>query len=243
MLTRMTETLADRIRQRLEQTGLSANAASRKAGGSPSLIPNILLGRSQSPRIETVKKIADVLGTSVDWLMNGTSNAQPTGEALSAPLEPSNVDLLELKPPSLIDLPMTLPILGTALGSIVAENVQGFQFEPGEVLGYVRRPQSLAKVREAYAVLVRGDSMDPMHPPNQVRVVNPLRACEPGDSVVVITRHWDDDPGQAYIKILRRRTEAAIVLEQINPRVRLEIPRKYVAGIHYVLTMNDLLGY
>jgi len=243
MITRMADTVADRIRQRLAETGISAHAASLKAGGSASLIPNILLGRSASPRVATLQKIAEALDTSTEWLLGDEEKVAPTVQTPT--MANDEVELIEGPPTSLIfnDLPMTIPILGTALGSVVSEGIEGFQFEPGEVIGYVRRPTPLAKIREAYALLIRGDSMDPMHPPNQVRVINPLRPCEPGDSVIVITRQWADDPGQAYIKILRRRTEHSVVLEQLNPRSRFEIPRQHVAAIHYVLTMNDLLGF
>jgi len=67
----MTQTLIDRIRIRLEETGQTARAVSLKAGLSESAIRNILTGKSASPRGDTFKRIAQVLDTTPEWLLLG----------------------------------------------------------------------------------------------------------------------------------------------------------------------------
>lgn len=131
---------------------------------------------------------------------------------------------------------------GSAAGSLIEDRFEGFHVFTGQPVDYVRRPPALAGVRDAYAIYVTGDSMDPMHPQGALRLVHPHRPPVPGDSVVVMTRHWDTDPGQGYIKVLRRRQGDRLLLEQINPSARIEIPLKYVVSVHKVLDMNDLFG-
>src|SRR4051812_24764743 len=63
--------LINRIEERLTAVGLTANAASLQATGSPSTIANILLGRSKNPRTDTIEKIAEVLRCRPAWLMTG----------------------------------------------------------------------------------------------------------------------------------------------------------------------------
>lgn len=122
-----------------------------------------------------------------------------------------------------------------------SELYNSLQFDGG-TLGYVRRPRSLLTVSDAYAIIVTGDSMAPMHNPGETRIVNPRRPVAPGNSVIAITQHWDSDPGQAYIKILRRRTPSSVFLEQLNPHAVLEIPTRFIVGMHYVLTYDDIIG-
>jgi phage repressor protein C with HTH and peptisase S24 domain len=219
----MPETVADRIRSRLEVVGLKPQTASRLAGGSPSLIPNILNGRSKHPRIDTLNKIAPVLRTTGEWLMNGGPEPEPSARArIAAPME-NDVE-----------------VRGTVLGAIY-EGVEGFRFEGGPV-DYVRRPPALAGARNAYAVYVRGDSQAPADPDGALRYVHPDRPIKPGDTVIVTTSHWPGAPEQSYIKVFRRRTANELILEQYNPHATIRIPVKYVASVHRVLTLNELFG-
>ena len=236
----MAETLAERIAERLEITGLSERAASLQAGSSGDFIRNIRLNKSREPRREAIERLAKVLGVSSQWLRTGKEALPSTVEVDQSPTAtPSDVEFAGYQ--RLPHVPRRdLPIRGTAAGSIIRTDVEGFVLN-AEIIGYTERPPSLEKILEAYAILVTGDSMWPMHPPGRIRVVNPLRPTAPGDSVIVLTRHWEDDPGQAYIKILKRRTQQSVVLTQLNPHVDIEIPRQYVVGMHYVLDYEELL--
>ncbi len=128
------------------------------------------------------------------------------------------------------------------MGSIIDQNFEGLHVFSGDPVDYARRPPSLARVRDAYAIYVSGDSMDPMHPHGALRVVHPHRPPAPGDSVVVYTKHWDSDPGQGYIKLLKRRQGEMLILQQLNPPSTLQVPMKFVVSVHKVLDTNDLLG-
>jgi phage repressor protein C with HTH and peptisase S24 domain len=242
--TQMPKTLVDRIQQRLAETGKTAHAASIEAGGSPSLIPNILNGRSDNPRLDTLRKIALALDTSVEWLTGQENNGTAKGSDAARRLlhNISEVVHADAGLPKLSQMAKDVPVRGTAMGAILGESFEGIRLFDGEPIDMVRRPPALDHVDDAYAVFVSGDSMDPMHRPGELRFVHPNRPAAPGDTVVVVTRHWDGDPGQAYIKILRHRTADMILLEQINPAATIRIPLRFVVSVHRVLTMNELFG-
>lgn len=71
-------TLAQRIKLRLDKLGKSERGASLEAGLSDSFLRNIRQNKSSSPRIDTLEKIAEVLGTSLGWLMTGMGEEEPS---------------------------------------------------------------------------------------------------------------------------------------------------------------------
>lgn len=184
---------------------------------------------------ESAARYARRYGTSVEWLLYG--RGQPPGEASPYTDQfDANFDV-----PSLENATDegTVPVLGTAAGSIV-DKIEGMNIE-GPV-DFVERPHALRRARDLYAIYVTGDSMSPMHRHGELRFVHPHRVARPGDTVVVHTRNHDNDPGQHYIKILERRTAQALYCRQINPDALLEIPGKFVISVHRVLTLNEIFG-
>lgn len=238
------ETIEGRIRSRLHAVRKTANGASTEAG-SPSLIPNILNGRSRNPRIDTLERVARVLETSASWLFDGTGpRVVPTGVASDRPADDQaepEVVLADVQVPLIGEMPRNLPVYGTARGSLV-DGVEGIDVFSTMAVDYVRRPPALMNVPDAYAIFVNGDSMEPEHPHGALRMVHPHRPVSPGDSVIVQTKHWDHAPSQHYIKKYRRKSADRIVLEQLNPPARIEIPMKFVVAMHKVMDMNDLFG-
>ena len=63
--------LAKRIALRLEALELSESEACRRAGLAHTYIRDIRNGNKRSPRAETIKRLAEVLGTSSEWLLEG----------------------------------------------------------------------------------------------------------------------------------------------------------------------------
>jgi phage repressor protein C with HTH and peptisase S24 domain len=232
----MPQILIDRINERLSSLNLSPRAASLLVGTNPDLVRGILrAGADANPTTETLAKIAQALQTTPAWLRGETEQRPPLigmPEAIradrAAPLRDS--------------MPKDLPVWGSAAGSVVHNNVEGFHVFTGEPVDYVRRPPALANVRDAYAIYVTGDSMAPLHNNGDLRFVHPHRPASPGDSVILQTKNWEHDPGQGYIKIFRRRKADTIVLEQLNPAATLAVPVTVVTSMHRVMTLNDLFG-
>ncbi len=221
--------VAERVQERLTDLGMSARDASLRMERSEAYVSNILLGKSRAPRSDILDVLARVLRTTPDWL-RGKEGAAP-----------SEIRMADVAAPGR-DLAMDLPVRGTALGSVIDGKFEGFDFFGADAVDYVRRPPGLASVRDAYAIFVVGDSMHPAHPHGSLRFVNPHRPAAIGDTVVVQTRRWESDPGQGYIKVLRRRSGERVVLEQYNPPMTIEVPVKYVVSIHKVPELNELYG-
>jgi phage repressor protein C with HTH and peptisase S24 domain len=236
ILPHMEKDMLDRINRRLAELDLTPRAASLMVSTNPDLFRGVLRkGTEANPTTETVTLMAQALQVTKNWLESGDGpppQVPPAGEFRLAPDVRADVS----------GMPRDVPVRGTALGSLLEGNFEGFDFFGSEAVDYVRRPPALTSVRDAYAIYVSGDSMDPMHPPGELRFVNPHRPVAPGDSVIVVTRHWEHDPGQGYIKILRRRHADFVRLEQLNPAATIDIPMKHVVSIHRVLTLSELFG-
>jgi phage repressor protein C with HTH and peptisase S24 domain len=230
--------MKNRIRERLAKLNLSPRAASLRVSTNADLFRGVLrAGSDANPTVDTVAKIARALDVSPEWLLGATESESPT-ETLAGEVRPAVVRL-----PDQHEMAKDLPVWGTAQGSIVDSQFEGFSLHSGDPVEFVRRPPALARVRNAYAIYVSGDSMAPMHAPGELRFVNPNRPAAPGDTVIVQTKSHDDDPGQGYIKILRRQRPDTVELEQINPLAKISVEMKFVVNIHRVLTMNELFGY
>jgi phage repressor protein C with HTH and peptisase S24 domain len=250
------EEILQRIVARLKAVGLTESAAGKLSGMSGDTIRSfrrgIAAGTAQGITSRTAERLAPVLHTTPEWLLTGEGIEDTREETAPSPAGieplasnsgaiPSNVIFAgNIEAPQPWTYPNDLPVFGTAAGSII-HHVEGVLIER-DIVDYVRRPPVLMGNKEAYAVYVSGDSMYPMHKRGELKLVDPKRKPSIDDSVIVTTRHHADDPGQAYIKILKRRTPAFLVVEQINPHATLQIPTQFVVSVHKVLTMDDLFG-
>lgn len=226
--------MIERINQRLNELGLTPRAASLKGGGSSDMFRLVLSGRSANPRADTLRKMASALETTTEWLLKGDGNTK-----YETPSPTVNTDL-DIPPQESNSRPKGVPVMGTALGSIVAGEFEGIHIN--EPVEYVATPPGLARVTGIYAVYVAGKSMSPAHCPGDLRFASKHRPCTPGDTVIVHTRNHDSDPGQHYIKRLVGRETNAVTLEQLSPPATLSIEPRFIVSMHRVLTVNELFG-
>lgn len=220
-------TIAERIQQRLEALGLSVRGASLAAGGSESTIRNILDGRSENPRGDTLRKLAPVLGVTEQWLLTGSD--EPPSE-----VRPANV-----KVPRPTESPRDVPVYGTVAGSELGRGA--FQLTT-DVVDYVRRPAGLEGARDAYALYVEGESMVPRFEPGNLVFVHPHRKPVRGDYVVIQEPDSDNGGPRGFIKRLVRVTATRIVTEQFNPPATIEFVLRPGTLVHKVMTDDDLYG-
>lgn len=61
--------LKDRIQQRLEELGLSAREASKRAGMGEYFVRDLLSGKAKSPKATSLQALAGALETSTEWLL------------------------------------------------------------------------------------------------------------------------------------------------------------------------------
>lgn len=223
----MANDLKSRIKQRLDELGLSAEGASKKAGLSRSFLRLLMMHETGNPRTDSLIKLAEALETTPNWLMTGSEGDAPVRE-----VRPADVER-----PLRQEMPADVPVMGTAAGS----HAGSFQFED-DVIDYVRRPPALMGAKDIYAIYVEGSSMEPEHRPGDLRFVHPHRPPRVGDSVVVQIRSAQDAPVEAMIGHLIRRNGETIVIGKLNPQTELSLQRITVVSIHKVLDMNELFG-
>lgn len=224
----MSTMLISRINQRIRETGKAVQRVSIDATGAKETLRKILDGTTKNPRIDTINKIALALETTPEWLLGVSSLA----EAVETPSNGSAPAL-----PSRSDMPLDVPVLGTAAGSHLKGS---FQLTTDPV-DYVRRPPALNRTKDIYALYVEGSSMVPQFMPGDLVYVNPHKPAKFGDAVVVQCVNGPENY-EATIGLLAKRTEKHVTIDKHNPKDQIEIPRETVHEVHKILTLNELFG-
>lgn len=228
--------LAERIIQRLNELDMTAYSASMIASGgrSKQWINNILSGRSASPRGDTLRKIADVLQTTTDFLLTGVEDGQSSEPAARVSGKYRNETArLTLNRAELAKL----PVLGQAGAAITGA------LAITDPIGYETRPPALESVPDAYAVYVSGDSMEPRYFSGEMVYVHPRRPFRQGDDVIVQIRESGGIVG--YLKRFLRKTDEFIVCTQYNNPVggalEIKYPQRNVVAVHRVINGRELM--
>jgi transcriptional regulator with XRE-family HTH domain len=147
------------------------------------------------------------------------------------------------------------PVYGTALGcdlDLTGANgapaaIEQTMLEMTEAVDYLRRPANLAGRKDAYALVVAGNSMWPRFDDGDTVVVDPRRQASPGQDVIVQLRDGGGHDGDervvaALIKRLVRRTSTTWELEQFNPPMRFTLPAAMVQAVHRIVPVGEMLG-
>lgn len=234
--------LFQRIEEKREQAGLTPRALSMQATGKPDAIRD-MKRRGSAPSVTTLTRIAEVLGTTTDWLLGKTdSPAQPISE----------VGFREA--PASFRGPAAdgIPLVGTAwCDDLAVEGDEGQPYtverillEVDHTVRLVYRPPALWAAKDAYAIYFHGTSMEPRYRQGDIGVVDPRRPPGPGDDVVVQLNDGNGggDVITVLVKELVRTTTSYVELRQFNPDITFRIPRRQVSRLHRIVPMAELLG-
>ena len=147
----------DRLKRKKEELKLSYDELASLSGIPKTTITNILLGRTPTPRIDTVEKIERALGLYTSPHMKN---------------DPVIIDEVELDDDS------PIPLLGSVAAGVPIESQE-------DIEGYIYvnyRPKN-----EYFAVRVHGDSMiNAGIPDNGILVVHKQECAESGEIVVAM---------------------------------------------------------
>lgn len=159
---------------------------------------------------------------------------------LGAPVESSLGQELKSYPPNatiakeVLNLGPKIPLYGAAVGGIDG------QFElNGNRLDDVVGPLSLYGVKDAYAVRIVGDSMEPRYEDGETVFVNPNQRPIKNDYVIAQIRVEESGPPLAYVKRLVRWNSERLVLWQLNPEKELIFDGSQVVSVHYILRNGE----
>lgn len=178
----------------------------------------------------------------LEWLLTGVG-------AMKAGTEPGEYNVTLNPPPNAEpatvtalprpnQMPLDVPVYGVAVGGDAGD----FSLN-GDVVDRVRRPPGLLGNRSAFAVYVRGDSMEPRHYQGDLLYVDPIRPARSGDDVLVeLKPARPGEPGPAYIKQLVTQGPVRVVLRQFNPAKDITLPGAQILRVSKILKLADLLG-
>jgi len=201
-----------RIEQKAEQAGMSLSAVA-KAAGKPDAIQNIRRairdGRS-GVNVTTLVALAEVLGTTSAWLMQGDGEAQKQEPKQYFSSEPN------------------MPVYAAAEGG------DGNLILSTDPLEYVKRPYTLENIDDAYGIHIVGESMFPAFEPGDVAWINPRLPPIRGTDVVLYSVNGHGD-AHASIKRLVSWTDTEWTVQQWNPAKSFALLRKDWPKVHRVV--------
>ncbi|MCZ4090422.1 MULTISPECIES: S24 family peptidase [Sinorhizobium] len=182
-----------------ERHRLSPSGLARRAGLDPTSFNKSKRqsadGRDRWPSTESISKILEATGSSLDQFM-----------ALMRPATESRVPADE-RGQSAADI----PLIGFAQAG-----AGGFFDDGGFPVGHgwdvVEFPTAFGRRSGIYALEIQGDSMLPLYRDGDVLIVDPTAQVRRGDRVVVKTCE-----GEVMAKVLSRQTPRGIELLSLNP--------------------------
>lgn len=206
--------------QTLERVGATQADLARHLRLAPSAVSRMLKGERQMKQLETVQ-IAAFLGVSPEEVLRHAVEGPVLPQLPDAP-RPSRG-----RPPSVAaGAADRIPIRSAGRG--------GTEQEMFADLGYTPRPANLAGVREAYAIYMVGDSMEPRYEQGWLLHVNPFKPPRRGQDVVVC-RQGEIVGDAVLVKQFVGWEGDALVLRQFNPPDTLRIPRDEVRECHLIV--------
>lgn len=213
-------------------------------GGKATKVVTEIERKRAIPREPRLHRIAEVLGTTVDFLMGRSDNPQ----AITSEVRLSDKALeWHGQQPGEPGIPLVgtgdcadLTVTETETGEDIT--VDRASFDPDFHVRYIARPPALTGARDLYAIYFHGASMEPRWEAGEVGIVDPRRPVRSGDYVLVQLTNGDGpDVVTVLAKRLVRQSAKDVVLEQFNPPITFTVPRAKVARIHRIMQQTDLL--
>ncbi|MDE1159788.1 MAG: helix-turn-helix transcriptional regulator [Neorhizobium sp.] len=187
-----------------ERNQLTPSGLARRAGLDPTsfnkskrLGPD---GRLRWPSTESIAKVLDATGASVDQFLSYLPGTAITGFAAGGAALPDRHSGHG-----------TIPLLGFAQAGSGGFFDDG-GFPAGQGWDVVEFPADPAKKAGVYALEIQGESMMPLYRDGDVLIVEPGAQVRRGDRVVVKTRE-----GEVMAKVLARQSARTIDLLSLNP--------------------------
>lgn len=197
-----------------EQKGWNQSELAREMGVTPQSVQAWEAGKNV-PRQQKMKKLAGVLGATVGELMSDDA-IEGDFQRITGQLE-SNVE----QGPPIVSPYRAIPIVGTA-----QMGAEGYWYALEEADGTV---DAYSRDASAYALRLKGDSMEPAIHSGWVAVIEPDRDYFPGEYVMVRTTE-----GESMLKRLLYSNEAEVSLLSVNGHTIRNIPTEQIEHIHSV---------
>ncbi len=218
--------MANRIKEWRLRRGLSMQALAERAGTSRQQVHKLERGERRLTE-EWMRRVADILDCAPADLLAPSKNA-PVDPGLSEPgLRTADVHAMNVEPVS-FDKDNPIPVYASAQGG---PDGTLMAYEPIE---FVDRPEPLFGVRNAFAMYVVNDSMEPKYSQGALLLVHPGRPVRQNDFVLII-KQAEDGEHSALVKQLVRMESERLVVRQFNPPREFALDRRGVASVSLVI--------
>jgi len=224
------ESIANRMRNLRERTGLSIDQMARGMGyASASSIQRyfdagkLKTGYLKRDFVAKVEKV--LLGKGVPPITRPEIWELAGPEFNFGNLDAANAVIISTE----VTSGNKIPVYGSAVGGVDGEFAMN-----GGILYEVVAPPVLSNVSGAYAVQVSGESMEPRYFDGEVVFVNPHRRVVKGDFVIAQIKSGQDGPPLAFVKRFVRHNAVELVLAQYNPVKEIRFPHELVVSVHYI---------
>jgi phage repressor protein C with HTH and peptisase S24 domain len=213
----------NRLRELREGAGMTMQALAARIGTTAPQISKLEKGERRLT-LDWMNRLAAGLGVEPRALLPAIGPLEvPASGRLTLN---EGLGVMRLPPPDPRDL---IPVRSAARGG---DDQQMF-LQDGPI-DYIARPTSLARVRDAYAIYMIGDSMIPRFRQGQRLHVNPYKPPQAGAGVVVTKR---DDV--VLIKEFVNRDGARLRLRQYNPDRIIDLALGEIRDIHTVVGLDE----
>lgn len=184
------------------------------------------------------QKYARAYKVSAGWLLTGEGEGPVSDETFSAETMPEPESARPTggfvvnphEAPQRSDVLM--PVYGLVIGG-----EDGRFFFNGETVGWVKTPEKLLGVKNAYALYVAGESMIPRFKPGEEVHVNPHKQPVRGDDVIIqLKPERDGEQPEGFIKEFRGWTPTKLLLWQWNPQQEVEFSRHLIKSVHVIIS-------
>lgn len=212
------------IKRLLRETRHTQKELAAHLGVDPAAITRLLRGERRL-RLDEAPKVAEFFGLepAAAFIAPGSESASGGGNVDLRPAASANADPDHGA--------RDLPVYGSAQGGPDGMTID---YEPIE---WMRRPQALEGVVDAFAFYVVGDSMDPRFRHGERLLVHPRRPPRPGEDVLLILRGGEQDGGEvnAMVKTLVAARGNVVRVAQFNPAKEFDIPASDIAQMRLIV--------
>lgn len=215
------ETLADRVKQRMEKLGLSEDDVVKRMGRviSQAAFHKIKSGQTKKPR--HILEISEALECSSTWLSTGKGHAVTAGTVEMTVGEPISGYSLDELGKHKINVNPPVPLISYIQAGDFCECIDLLQ--PGDAEDWLPRPNGASK--STYALKVKGKSMtnplpnSPSYPEGTIIFVDPEQEVLPGHRGIFKTPDTNEatfkelvsDGGKLYLRPLNPQFDKIIV--------------------------------
>lgn len=210
--------LKDNLKTARKAKGWSQADLAREAGASQQLISQIENGVPSAGK-DQLPSIAAALGIEVTDLDRDFWNSHPALKVVRAKVE----ERRDTPPPASVALPLYAAVRGGHAEMVLENNPIGIERHP------------LEGVRDAYAVYVVGESMEPVFRQGDQLLVNPHIPPSPGVDVILQSETLETGERYAMVKRLVRPGHNEWRLKQFNPAKEFTVPRAAYPECHVIV--------